>query len=281
MLMNIKGTLIDFWGTIRTLASLFHPHLIPMALKGHEHFSRYTAAIFRNYLQSVYLSVQGVSFSRMLLHLGVNPEAIEVSIPIMDGYVGLSELEKLTLAVLARRFNSLPVFEIGTAAGSSTVLLAKNTEQTVYTLDLPDNKEQKTSLCRMRTDDKVISGRIRGSFIRDFRMDNIVELQGDSASYDFSSYSNRIGLFFIDGAHSFQYVCSDTYIASHCCTDDGILVWHDFGSSRGVCKLLDIIASSGVRIYYVYDTTLAFSTDVKACREKSRQIVMDLLKKPG
>jgi predicted O-methyltransferase YrrM len=277
--MNIRGAMTDLWGTIRTIASLGHPHLFLMRLKGREHFLRYTAGIFRNYLQSIHPSVQSVSFSHMLLHFGIHPEAVEVSIPILQGYVGLSELEKLTLAVLARRFNSLPIFEIGTAAGSSTILLAKNTRQIVYTLDLPDHQEQKTALCRMRTDDKVISGRVRGAFIREARLDNIVELQGDSAVYDFSCHSDRIGLFFIDGAHSFQYVCSDTHIASHSCTADGILVWHDFGSSRGVCKFLDILASSGIRIFYVQDTTIAFSTDIMACREKSREIVKTLRKK--
>jgi len=39
-------------------------------------------------------------------------------------------------------------------------------------------------------------------------------LFGDSASFDYSPYHGRVDLFFIDGAHSYEYVRSDTLNAN-------------------------------------------------------------------
>jgi len=102
--------------------------------------------------------------------------------------------------------------------------------------------------------------------IRDHPDENITELLGDSAIFDFTPYQNRIGLFFIDGAHSYEYVQSDTFNACTCCKDDGIIIWDDFSNSRDVTRFLDDLTCKGVSIIGIEGTKIAFSNDIEALR---------------
>ena len=66
---------------------------------------------------------------------------------------------------------------------------------------------------------------------------NIVQVFGDSATFDFSPY--QIDLAFIDGSHAMDYVIND----SHKCLrmlrgGRGMLVWHDYGEWEGVTRAL-------------------------------------------
>ena len=264
---NLQGIVRERWGTLRTAAALFHPHLLRMRLRGKGMFRRYARPIFEHYVQSLSPFVQIVGYSEMLALIGIEPANIRFDIPALEGYVGLSDWERVTVATLARHCSGHPSFEIGTAAGSTAILLARNTLQTVYTLDLPsDEQDNEFALTRLASDDRVIAGRSRASMLRQHPQSRVQELLGDSATFGFDPYYTRIGLFFIDGAHSYEYVRSDTRNAALCCTDQGIILWHDFGSSRDVSRWLDKLASRGPKIYSVDGTTLAFSTDIAAIR---------------
>jgi hypothetical protein len=65
-------------------------------------------------------------------------------------------------------------------------------------------------------------------------------LFGDSASFDFSPFAGAVDLFFIDGAHSYEYVRSDTLRALQCVRPGGVIAWHDFGRTgvNGVSRWL-------------------------------------------
>jgi hypothetical protein len=54
-------------------------------------------------------------------------------------------------------------------------------------------------------------------------------LWGDSAAFDYTPYHGQVDLFFIDGAHSYEYVRSDTQNALACCHAGSVIAWHDFG----------------------------------------------------
>lgn len=54
-------------------------------------------------------------------------------------------------------------------------------------------------------------------------------LQGDSATFDYSAFESKIDLFFIDGAHSYEYVRSDTGKAFRCVRPGEVIPWHDAG----------------------------------------------------
>lgn len=135
-------------------------------------------------------------------------------------------------------------------------------------MDLPsDNPDIAVELTRLHTDDKVISKRERASLLREHPRENVVEHVGDSATFDYKPYYGRIGVFFVDGAHSKEYVSSDTRNAALCCRDDGIIVWDDFGGSRDVTYFLDTLIQQGVSLYGVEGTKLAFSKDISRIRQ--------------
>jgi predicted O-methyltransferase YrrM len=85
-------------------------------------------------------------------------------------------------------------------------------------------------------------------------------LFGDSAEFDFSPYQQNIDLFFIDGAHSYDYVRSDSERALRCVYPGGVIAWHDFGRvglnevSRYILEL-----SQSLQIYSVPGGSLAFA----------------------
>ena len=47
----------------------------------------------------------------------------------------------------------------------------------------------------------------------------ITQLYGDSANFDFSPYAGRMGLVFVDGSHSYDYVLQDTASALRLASD--------------------------------------------------------------
>jgi hypothetical protein len=87
----------------------------------------------------------------------------------------------------------------------------------------------------------------------------ITRLYGDSATFDFAPYHGTIDLFFIDGAHSYEYVRSDTINALACCHPGSIIAWHDFGrvGVNGVSRWLRRL-SRRYQIYSVPGGSLAF-----------------------
>ncbi len=265
---NWKGRIRDGWGTARSLFSLAHPHLLRLRLLDSSHYRSYAAPLFQRYVQSLQPNIDVVDFSTALELLEIDPESVECSLPVLDGYVGLADWDRVTLAAIARSRSPYPAFEIGTAAGSTAILLSLNIHDTVFSLDLPrDDTRNQFALPRLSTDDAVIAGRRRASLLEFRPRKNVVLLIGDSATFDFTPYYDRIGLFFIDGAHSYEYVRSDTLNAVRCCAEGGVIVWDDYGGSRDVSRFLNQLAGLGVKIYGVEGTKLAFSRDVERIRE--------------
>jgi hypothetical protein len=82
-------------------------------------------------------------------------------------------------------------------------------------------------------------------------------LFGDSAVYDFQQYRNRIDLFFVDGAHTEDYVASDTYHAFESLTPDGWVIWHDCLVPQ-VLKVLKKVARL-VNVLHISGTNLALA----------------------
>jgi predicted O-methyltransferase YrrM len=90
--------------------------------------------------------------------------------------------------------------------------------------------------------------------------DRIQILFGDSAVFDFSPHHGKIDLFFIDGAHSYDYVRSDTENALQCVRPGGVIAWHDFGrvGLNQVSKYIREL-SRKMTIYSVPGGSLAFA----------------------
>ena len=84
-------------------------------------------------------------------------------------------------------------------------------------------------------------------------------LFGDSAEFDFSPFLEKVDSFFIDGAHSYDYVKSDTLNALKCCHKGSVVAWHDYGrvGVNGVTKWLLELAKEN-KIYSIPGGSLAF-----------------------
>jgi hypothetical protein len=172
----------------------------------------------------------------------------------------------INLCLLCRSIKPKTVFEIGTFNGYTAFHMALNTpvDAVIYTLDLPRDKTITPRLNTTITDDAHIGPSLKTAkycFENTDVVSKIHCLYGDSASFDFSPYSDRIDLFFIDGAHSYEYVRSDTLNAIKCCHPGSVIVWHDFGRAglNGVSKWLVELSKQGHEIFSVPGGSLAFA----------------------
>ncbi len=181
------------------------------------------------------------------------------------GPVGSYAVDLASLCLLCRALAPRVVFEIGTLRGYTALHLALNApaDTTVYTLDLPKSGlpgpalrttvvddahiRSSASSARYVFEDSPVAGKIRCLF-------------GDSATFDFTPYHARVGLFFIDGAHSYEYVRSDTLNALRCCAPGAVIAWHDFGRMgvNGVSRWLRQLAAQGRRVYAAPGGSLAY-----------------------
>lgn len=172
------------------------------------------------------------------------------------GFGSIRPLEAQILAGLVAHFKPEVVFEIGTFNGFSTLHLAKNVGEDVpvYTLDLPDNRGDivlKNDWTEAHKDIKNMDAESVRLFRADPKVKNIVELYGDSASFDFSPWWGRVDFVFIDANHSYEYVKKDSENAFKMISDRGVIVWHDFDFIHpGVYKFIKQLAKSRT-IYFV------------------------------
>jgi predicted O-methyltransferase YrrM len=202
-------------------------------------------------------------------HFGIKP-----TLPVvLAGDAGDSEwfrpiasytVDLIAMCMLCQIVKPSVIFEIGTYHGSGALHWALNAPTaTVYTLDLPPQKrpelhttvvdqyhirERSTAESTM-----VFAGRPEAERIRC--------LLGDSARFDFAPYFQRVDLFFVDGAHSYEYVTCDTRSALACCKPGGVIAWHDYGRSgvNGVSKVLHKLAANGYPINRVPGGSLAYT----------------------
>jgi predicted O-methyltransferase YrrM len=169
----------------------------------------------------------------------------------------------VSLCLLCRIVRPKTVFEIGTLRGYTTYHLALNTDADarIFTLDLPREGTITPALKTTPTDRWHLSGmRPREyCFTGSEAARRIRTLFGDSATFDYSEFHGAVDLFFIDGAHSYEYVRSDTEQALRCCRPGGVIAWHDYGRAgvNGVSRWLHELAATR-QVYAVPGGSLAF-----------------------
>ncbi len=172
----------------------------------------------------------------------------DVRLGNLDGYTWLQDetspftIDLLTLCLFCRALEPRTIFEIGTFVGYTSLHMALNSpaETRVFTLDLPA-ADRRTSLRTTATDHKLIDRDVGPAVFQGTEVDGRIErLFGDSATFDFSRWHRSVDLFFVDGAHSYEYVRSDTMNALECVRPGGVVVWHDYGrlEQSGVTRWL-------------------------------------------
>ncbi|MBI5800277.1 MAG: class I SAM-dependent methyltransferase [Verrucomicrobia bacterium] len=161
-----------------------------------------------------------------------------------NGNVRVSEL-----AVLAKAATTIApgreIVEIGTFDGRTTLNLAVNSDPAtpVFTLDLPPDAPTKFALDhgeRKFVDKPAPGERYRrcGAPWKD-SAGKIVQLLGDSGSFDWSAHFGKAGLVFVDGSHAYDYARHDTEMAFKLVSPDGVVIWHDYGVWQGVTRALE------------------------------------------
>ena len=111
---------------------------------------------------------------------------------------------------------------------------------------------------RFKTNDESIITR-RGHYYYAARPEaqRVHQHHGDTATFDFARMGEGVDLCLIDAAHSYAYVRNDTAKALPLLSDDGLMLWHDYGRNDflaspedawGVTQFLHEIADVGVGI---------------------------------
>jgi Methyltransferase domain len=157
------------------------------------------------------------------------------------------------------------VFEIGTLTGYTALHFALNTpaETEIYSLDLPSAADGGPALKTTLMDDNHIQlhrGIQRYAFDGYPQASKIHTLFGDSARFDYGPFEKQVDLFFIDGAHSYEYVRQDTLNAFRACHEGSLIVWHDYGRTgvNGVSKWIHELSRTR-EIYSVPGGSIAFT----------------------
>lgn len=141
-----------------------------------------------------------------------------------DKDLGAGSFWDLTAIVaLTELINPAICFEIGTGHGRTTLHLALNTTPNaqIHTLDISKND---MTGCMFR-------GKTEGS--------KITSWTGDSRTFDYSQWKNKVDLVYVDGSHEYETVKSDSAIAFELVAKGGCIIWDDFIPSwPGVARAL-------------------------------------------
>jgi hypothetical protein len=179
-----------------------------------------------------------------------------------NGNVHLGELAVLALAAAATRPGD-EVVEIGTFDGRTTINLAINApeECPVFTLDLPPEQPTQFALDtgeRTFIDKPLIGERFKrcGAPWSD-KAAKIVQLAGDSATFDWSAHHGKAGLVFVDGSHAYDYVRADSETAFRLAASGAMVLWHDYGVWEGVTRALEELdAARNLGLRHIRGTSL-------------------------
>lgn len=81
--------------------------------------------------------------------------------------------------------------------------------------------------------------------------------EGDSGTFDFSPFYNKIDLVFIDASHTFDYCYNDSKIALKMLVKGGIVIWHDYNKVKynpGVTEALNtLIREEKIQMFWFND----------------------------
>jgi len=176
----------------------------------------------------------------------------------------ISEISTICYLVSARMPKK--ILEIGTYRGLTTLNLALNAPRAeVHTVDITD---------------------AWGSYYYAERSEaiNIHQHYGDTATFDFAKeIGGGVDFCLIDGGHDYDRVRNDTAMVLPLMSDDGMLLWDDYGrndfladvESFKVSRFLHDIRGFGIRV--LHGTGLGF---IELDREVKRRLVAYLTSEP-
>lgn len=178
---------------------------------------------------------------------------------VIEGYI--DDRNRVVLAALCRALGAKTFFEIGTNRGRTAWTVARNNPDiSVHTLDLPDQEALSDVAFELNKSDRdfFTAEWDRGDAYRGTPEETRIEtLLGDSATFDYTPYLGKMDVVLVDGAHSYEYVRSDTENALRLLSPDGTIVWDDYPAIPGVFKhLTDIAPELDRPLYHLFETRL-------------------------
>jgi predicted O-methyltransferase YrrM len=155
---------------------------------------------------------------------------------------GLPLAEAYALSLMVAYLQPRRIFEIGTGTGEATVLMARQAPgAAIDTLDLGTAE----ATLGVKTGDAPLEASSVGEVFRgDAELaSRVTQHLGDSARFDYAPFRDAIDLVFVDGAHTTDYVDSDTRAALDMASERAVVVWDDChlyhpGVSRSLLRTL-------------------------------------------
>ncbi len=178
---------------------------------------------------------------------------------VVEGY--LEDQQRLVLAALARGLGCQTFFEIGTNRGRTAWTVAHNNpDLTLYTLDVAPEDSPDATAFELGADDRFcFRDESSGEAFRGTpEAERITQLWGDSATFDFSGFEGQIDFVYVDGAHTYDYVRSDSANALRILSPSGTIAWDDYTTGAGVYEhIVELAGTLGGSVYHVYGTRMA------------------------
>lgn len=194
--------------------------------------------------------------------ISIKPAQVEI---YEDSSHSLTLAEITILAILIKSINPKKVLEIGTGTGYSSKVMNDNgsKEMLIYTMDLP---VETTSYSSLLGDIKPIywNKDIQSMKLSQDRLGAISRI--NKLSLDSWKFSEKIAplkfdFVFIDGCHDFKYVKNDTQESLKVMTENGFILWHDYGMLPEVSKYIDRLIKLGAKIKIIEGTRFAIGTN--------------------
>jgi len=179
----------------------------------------------------------------------------DVPIRILDADItewNVRLIDLVAINSIAARFAPRTALEIGTGDGLTALNMVGNMPDgaRLYTLNLPPDRAG-------LPDARGVGERFHRARLEE----KIVQLYGDSMSYDFSRFHGTMDLVFIDGDHRAEAVAHDSEAALRMVRGPGsVILWHDYGFKRGVTEVVDRLrerSSLGGRLVAIQGTWIA------------------------
>lgn len=153
-----------------------------------------------------------------ILELVSNP--VKTVYPLSFLSDGSTPMDYFLLNSLAKRYKHCRYLEIGTWRGESIANVARFAEE-CYSVSL-----SKEDLIKRGFSEKMT--RTMNFFSEG--LENVVHINADSLTFDFSSLNKKFDMIFIDGDHSEYVIASDTKNAFELLRDENsVIIWHDYG----------------------------------------------------
>ncbi len=177
----------------------------------------------------------------------------------------MTAFEYIIMIKILNLVKPIKVFEFGTYMGNTTRFILENglqfseEKQFIYTLDLND-----TEGVKFEGNDDALAKKVVGTrrlYQESSYRERVVQLLGDSLTYDFSSIKHQFQLILIDANHALEYVTKDTENAFGLLDDKSTytIIWDDYEhpSFTDLTAYVDELAYKGRNIYHVEGTNWA------------------------